>query len=122
MKPAPSWSEIREYYVKLGNAAAHALLPLVTAIEASRYSQGLFGSPGFFALYITQVPVESTSGVPHLRIAANKDGSLEFRYVDTYVEADQWHRTVSVTDAFSRLERFIEQLHWFMPESVKHDS
>ena len=122
MKPAPSWTEIREYYEQLGNWASRSLLPLVTAIEGSRYSRGLFGSPGFFAIYITQIEVASTNGVPHLRIAANEDGSLEFRYIDAHVGTDQWHRTVAPSDAFSRLETFIEQLHWFKPERLNHES
>jgi hypothetical protein len=114
-----SWSEIRAFYEGIGGLRAQTLMPLVARIESSRYACGLVGSPGHVALCVTQVPVADPYAVPHLRITPGADGSVELRYVDTYVKADQWHRTVPASEAFGRLESFLEQLHWFSPEQSK---
>jgi hypothetical protein len=54
--------------------------------------------------------------IPVLKISPRTDGTLEFRYIDTEVAAKQWHRSVKDEDAFRRLERFIDQLHWVVRE------
>ena len=112
----PSWTEIREYYAQSDNWATRLMLPFVKAIEESRYARGLHAWPSHFDLCITQIPVANAYDGPYLRVSAQKSGLVEFRYIDTHVKADQWHRTVPASEAFARLEKFIDQLHWFVPE------
>jgi hypothetical protein len=110
-----SWIEIRNYYVALvdGSAPLDSMLLLVSEIERSRFAQGLYAWTSMCDLCIVQTPVSYPYHGPYLRISPRSDGKLEFRYVDTYNESKQWHRTVEGRDGFSRLERFIDQLHWF---------
>ncbi len=87
------------------------MLRLVEQIEASRYARGLYAWTSAVDLCIAQVPAPYDG--PYLHISVLHDGNIEFRYIDTAIEARQWHRVVAGEEAFSRLERFIEQLHWF---------
>jgi hypothetical protein len=65
-------------------------------------------------LCITQLATSAyPNDGPYLRISPLYVGSIEFRYFDTYVKQKQWHRIVKEDDAFARLERFFDQLHWF---------
>lgn len=86
---------------------------LVREIESSRYKEGLFAWTSAFDLCIAQTPVSYPYDGPYLKISSPKDGLLEFRYIDTPIEAKQWRRVVAGADGFARLERFLEQLHWF---------
>jgi hypothetical protein len=117
-----SWSEIRQFYASSNATPAQSMLPFVTAIEASRYAVGLFAWTSHFDLCIAQTPAEHPYVGPFLQVTPGNSGLVEFIYVDTYVKEQRWHRTVPAAEAFSRLERFIEQLHWFTPQKVKHDS
>ena len=64
-------------------------------------------------LCIVQTPVTYPYDGPRLIISPAKDGSVEFRYVDTMIEAKQWSRVEPGPAAFDRLQRFTDQLHWF---------
>lgn len=86
---------------------------LVREIESSRYKEGLFAWTSAFDLCIVQMPVTYPYDGPYLKISSVKDVLLEFRYIDTPIEAKQWRRVVAGADGFARLERFLEQLHWF---------
>ena len=86
---------------------------LVHEIESSRYKEGLFAWTSAFDLYIVQTPVTYPYDGPYLKISPIRDGLLEFRYIDTPIEAKQWRRVVAGADGFARLERFLKQLHWF---------
>ena len=90
------------------------MVALVEQIEASHYAKGLHGWTSMHDLCIAQTPGSPQSG-PYLRIAPRFDGKIEFRYIDTYRAERQWHRIVNEDEAFSRLERFFDQLHWFGP-------
>ena len=109
------WSEIRSFYEQLvaKGASPQGMLRLVEQIEASKYVNGIHGETSACDLCITQLPKSSYPDAPYLRISPPSDGSIEFRYFDTYVRQRQWHRTVKEGEAFSRLERFFSQLHWF---------
>jgi hypothetical protein len=115
------WEAIRHFYaglvrdgqlVKAGLPVGR-MLELVQAIEASRYESGLHGWHSMHDLCIVQSPVRYPYFGPYLRIAPLIGGKLEFRYIDTLERDRQWHRTVEGKDGFARLERFIDQLHWF---------
>lgn len=107
------WSEIRLFYARLSGAPASSMLRLVSAIEVSPYANGLFPWTSMLDLCIAQTPVEYPYDSPFLRISPISSGDLEFRYIDTRDEKKQWRRTVSAENAFSRLELFFDQLHWF---------
>ena len=85
---------------------------LVSAIEASVLAGGLFAWTSMMDLCITQTPVEYPYNGPYLRISPKSDGTLEFRYVDTWDDRKQWHRIVPEDKAFERLQRFVADLHW----------
>jgi hypothetical protein len=116
--PRP-WSEIKEFYQEFVEAGhrLEGMVHLVEQIEASRYATGLFALTSMHDLCITQVPSFSMRfDEPYLRVSPHFDGTVTFRYVDTHIENKQWHRVVKDEEAFSRLERFIDQLHWFPKE------
>jgi hypothetical protein len=110
------WNEIRSFYEEL---VAHglplqAMVRLIEQIEASRYARGLYAYTSMHDLCVTQVPEISTiQNSPYLRISPLSDGNIEFRYLDTHIESRQWHRVVGEDEAYQRLERFVDQLHWF---------
>ena len=89
------------------------MLDLVEHITPSSYATGLFAWISMYDLCIAQTPVTYPYDGPYLRISPRENGELEFRYLDTAIVNKQWHRTVAGQDAFSQLERFIDQLHWF---------
>lgn len=108
------WEEIHTFYTTLKQTESNrAMVQLVREIESSRYKEGLFAWTSAFDLCIVQTPVTYPYDGPHLKISPIKDGQLEFRYIDTPIEAKQWRRVVAGADGFARLERFLEQLHWF---------
>jgi len=109
------WNEIRDFYERLVAAGVpvHGMRRLVEQIEASRYVSGIYGETSMHDLCITQLPLSAYPDGPHLRISPRFDGSIEFRYLDTYVRERQWHRIVKDHEAFARLQRFFDQLHWF---------
>jgi len=115
------WSEVRARYARLVHEGVPlaSMLELVSRIEKSRYAKGLFASTSMHDLCIVQMPVTNPHDAAYLRVSPLSDGQLEFRYIDTYIKDRQWHRTVAGADGFSRLERFIGQLHWFPPEPRK---
>jgi hypothetical protein len=89
---------------------------LVEQIKASPYVRGLHAWTSMHDLCVVQVPGADAYKGAHLRIRPFFDGRIEFRYVDTFITARQWSRVVKEEDAFSRLERFIDQLHWVARE------
>jgi hypothetical protein len=76
--------------------------------------RGFFEWTSMYDLCIVQTPVTYPYSGPCLCISPGANGQLEFRYLDTIVDEKQWHKTVDGDEGFARLERFIDQLHWFM--------
>ena len=109
------WNAIRANYEDrpVVDSSLQAMHKLVSEIETSRYKDGLFAWTSANDLCIVQTPVTSPYDGPYLRISPVADGQLEFRYIDTMVKNKQWHRIVDGPSGFARLERFLEQLHWF---------
>jgi hypothetical protein len=113
------WSEIEDFYrelVRPGQTAVLAMMQLVGQIKNSPYAQALNAWTSMLDLCIAQVPCNRPYDGPFLRISPRGDGTVEFRYMDTAIEARQWHRIVKEDEAFQRLERFIDQLHWVARE------
>jgi hypothetical protein len=110
-----AWAEIVNRYRERAEAGVplRGMLDLVEQIAASRYAQALHAWTSVQDLCIAQeARADSPYDGPYLRVTPRFDGTVEFRYVDTFIESRQWHRIVKEEDAFTRLERFIDQLHW----------
>lgn len=108
------WEDIRERYVESIRAGVplQAMLALVERIEQSPL-RSLLGWTSMHDLCIVQTPVSYPYDGPYLRISPLQNGTIEFRYIDTYFKDKQWHRVVSEDAAFERLVGFTNQLHWF---------
>lgn len=110
------WSDIKRSYEELVafGVPVSGMLHLVEEIESSRYHQGIRGWTSMHDLAISQSVQWTYPDIePYLRISPRYDGHMEFRYIDTYITARQWVRIVDESNAFARLERFFDQLHWF---------
>jgi hypothetical protein len=115
------WGEIERFYRWLVDGGLHVrgMLRLVEQIEASQYARALHAWTSMHDLCIVQVPCSFPYDGPYLRISPLFDGTIEFRYIDTAVFEKQWRRFVREEDAFQRLERFIDQLHWVVREKTR---
>jgi hypothetical protein len=118
------WADIEDYYRQLAerSAPAKGMLRLVERIRSSTYVRALFAWTSIPDLCIVQVPCTYPYDGPFLRISPQSDGSIAFRFIDTPFESKQWHRVVIEEDAFRRLERFIDQLHWVVREKTRDPS
>jgi hypothetical protein len=110
------WSDVRRFYIDLAQNAPglSSMATLVEQIEASPTLSRLYAWTTMASLCIAQTPMTSPTDGPYLIISADPKGSVDFRYLDTMTAAKQWHRVVPGELAFSRLERFADQLHWFV--------
>jgi len=115
-----SWHDIKQFYEDLirGGLPAQVMLQLEEHISISRYASGLFAWTSMHDLCVAKTPATEQDPGPYLRISPLFDGNIDFRFIDTFVENRQWHRVVSEEEAFSRLERFFDQLHWFGLKAV----
>jgi hypothetical protein len=114
------WDEIEAYFRELVDAGARVggMLRLVEQIKGSPYARALHSWTSMCDLCIVQLPCTYPFDGPYLRISPRSDGTIEFRYIDTHIESRQWHRVVKKEDAFRRLQRFIDQLHWVVREKA----
>jgi len=64
-----------------------------------------------FDLCIQQTDVFPGSG-PYLKLSPLPSGMIEFRYLDTAIEARQWRREVPPEAVPGRFEAFLDQLGW----------
>jgi hypothetical protein len=104
------WADIEATY--RGRDEVAAMLRLVEQVRASLHESILHAWTSMHDLCIVQAPCTHPYNGPYLRISPRFDGTIEFRYVDSHIVAKQWHRVVEDEEAFARLERFMEQLHW----------
>ena len=109
------WGDIRRYYADLACRGPwlQSMKELVDQIEASPTLSQLYAWTSMHDLHVVQTPVTYPDHGPCLIISPRADGSVDFRYVDTLFASKQWHRVVTGPEAFSRLQRFADQLHWF---------
>jgi hypothetical protein len=113
MVKARTWSEIKSDYEKF-QSPLKGMVELVERLETSRYASGVWAWTSMTDLCLAQMPIiDDPYSAPYLKISPHLNGNVEFRYLDTHVGSRQWHRVVSEAEAFSRLEKFFEQLHWF---------
>jgi hypothetical protein len=114
------WSDTENFYRWLvdGGLDVRGMLLLVEQIAASQYARALHAWTSMHDLCIVQVPCTYPYDGPYLRISPLFNGWIEFRYIDTPIEEKQWRRRVKAEDAFQRLERFIDQLHWVVREKA----
>ncbi len=109
-----AWPDIqRAYEERVSHGLRlHAMVGLIEQIQQS-HLKSLFGWTSMHDLCIVQTEAEYPYDGPFLRISPRSDGSVEFRYCDTFVKHLQWRRVVPEADAFDRLMRFADELHWF---------
>jgi hypothetical protein len=121
-----SWSEIAARYQGelaadpdgAGFSVAFASVgALVTQIEATGLGQRLFGWTSMHDLCIQQLNRPPYTS-PYVRIGPLRSGQVDLRYVDTPVEALQWHRIVAAADTTRRFVSFLHQLKWVDRESA----
>jgi hypothetical protein len=86
---------------------------LVDHILTSQYAKGLFAWTSMHDLCVAKMPATTRDPGPYLKISPLFDGNVDLRFIDTGIENRQWHRMVPEDEAFARLERFFDQLHWF---------
>jgi hypothetical protein len=92
----------------------HTLGRLARRISESPLERSLFASPHMFDLDIVQIPVSDPFDGPFLRLSpVLSEDRIEFRYIDTYDKAKQWHRMAEADQAWARLIKFLDQLGWF---------
>jgi len=121
-----SWISIIESYRRqiansVGDDAFQRALRGVVAvaehIDGTPLRAGLFGGRSMFDLCIQQTDLPTLGG-PFLRISPLRSGNVEFRYVDTQIAEQQWHREVEPEDTAKRFKKFLEQLRWVGSSSV----
>ena len=115
------WHEIVAHYedYKGDHRSIRALGTLAQRISQSPLVQGLFAYTHMFDLDILQREVSYPYDGPFLRLSAISSDQIEFRYVDTWDKAQQWHRTVDADQAWPRLIGFLDQLRWFPTELLE---
>jgi hypothetical protein len=115
------WLRIADHFETCGGQrrSTLALAPLARRISDRRLTGGLVGSTSMLGLLIAQIATDDTYDGPFLRLSPISDDQIEFRYVDTYVTQDQWHRTVDADQVWARLIKFLDQLRWFPPQVLE---
>jgi hypothetical protein len=116
------WADIEDHYREAVAAGTpvKGMLRLVEQIgSSSSHARALHAWTSVLDLCIVQVPCTHPYDGPYLRLSPRSDGTIEFRYIDTHIESRQWHRIVKEGDAFRRLERFIDQVHWIAREKIR---
>lgn len=112
------WHDIAAHYASYdGDARSiQAIGELAQRINESHLANGLFAWTSIYDLCIVQTPVTYPYDGPLLRLTPVSATQIEFRYLDTFVHAKQWHRTVDAGKAWARLIKFLDQLRWFPAE------
>lgn len=114
------WFEICAHYdAHTGDSRSIRALATLARTIAQGPLSVLFAWTSMFDLNITQTEVEYPYDGPRLRVSPVSREQLEFRYIDTSDHTKQWNRTVNADEAEPRLIKFLEQLRWFPPETLK---
>lgn len=93
------------------STALNQVARLAGIIADGPLSSKLFGWTSMFDLCIQQTDSTPYSG-PYLKVSPQKSGSVEFRYIDTALQARQWNRDVPPDAVIAQFLEFLEQLHW----------
>lgn len=108
------WGEIVSGYDDAPDEPAiTAIKTLAKQIMQTPLSDGLHGWTSMWELCIAQAADSAPYEGPYLKISPVGEDVIEFRYVDCVDPDRQWHRNVESMDAWDRLLRFLDQLHWF---------
>jgi hypothetical protein len=112
------WASIVARYAEVAHLSPSidGVAALARHIHETVLSSALFGWTSMFDLCITQTEVTYPYDGPFLRVRPQPDGLVEFRYIDTQIEANQWHRRVPAEQVIPRLNSFIGQLHWLVEQ------
>jgi|JI10StandDraft_1071094.scaffolds.fasta_scaffold756064_2 hypothetical protein len=102
--------------------ASRALLAVSEYIRDSDLATGLHGWMSMWDLCITQTRVTYDQTGPFLKISVLSANQLEFRYMDTQMSNQQWHRVVDAPESIPRLLSFLNQLRWFPSELLARDA
>jgi hypothetical protein len=115
------WPDIVAFYRKCEGVtrAIDTVGALARQIGEGPLAGGLFAWTSMHDLCIAQHPTSWPPDCSVLRVSPISENQLEFRYLDTSVEARQWHRTVDADDAMRRLLEFLDQLRWFPPDVLE---
>ncbi len=115
------WQEIVAHFEEAAgvDSSLQTMFSLAQKIASGPLATGLYGWTSMHDLCITQTPVTYPYNGPLLRLHPMPDGQIEFRYVDTLVEHEQWRRVENAGDATTRLLKFLDQLRWFPAELLK---
>jgi hypothetical protein len=109
-----SWANIVARYEKYGasSLSISSVGAVARHIHDTRLSAGLFGWTSMHDLCVTQTEVQYPYLGPYLRLRPLSGGEVEFRYIVTQIEKDQWRRTVHGLEALGRFNVFLNDLHW----------
>jgi hypothetical protein len=109
------WASIVARYAEAptSDASINGVATLARHIRDTELSSGLFGWTSMFDLCITQTEVFYPYTGPYLRVKPQPAGMVEFRYLDTQIEKQQWQRSIPASETVTRLRSFLVQLHWF---------
>lgn len=110
-----TWEQIEKFYTDLqsNNPTSVSMLKLVKQIRESSYAEGIHAWTSCLELNITQSETTYPCEDQYLCIKPVDHEMVEFRFVDTPIKKKQWNRTVPADEAFDRLKRFFNELHWF---------
>lgn len=116
------WSDIQRTYEERAShgLSLQAMVRLIEQIQQS-HLKSLFGWTSMNDLCIVQTEAEYPYDGPFLRISPGFNGNFEFRYCDTPSKHLQWYRVVPEVDAFDRLVRFADELHWYTTHDALHN-
>ena len=108
------WAEVRQRYAGAPVFAwIDGMLALIDYISSSRLSSELYAWTSMFDLCITRAPATYPYSGPFLQVSPLPDtGKVEFRYADTEIKQQQWHRVVEAKDATSCFEQFVQEQRW----------
>jgi hypothetical protein len=108
-----TWTEIRQRYTEAPEFIwTSDMLAIIDYISASGLSAGLYARTSMFDLHIAQAPVTHPIAGPYLCISPLRNGQIYFRYIDTMIKRDQWHRVAEKGEAAMRFRKFVQQLCW----------
>jgi hypothetical protein len=114
------WDQVVARYAALetDRKSDRSLEDLARRVRDSALGKGLFAWTSMHDLCIVQTEVDYPYDGPLLRLRPVSEREIEFRYVDTHIEARQWHRTVDADHAWGRFIEFLHQLRWFPAETL----
>ncbi len=107
-----SWNKLSEHYRGRNEESLVALGDLCQKIDDGYFSAVVYGWSSMWDLCIVQNKVAYPYDGPYLKISPTSENELEFRYVDTNMEAKQWFRVYAAAEYEEAFNSFIEKLHW----------